>query len=50
MKKTAYLVTIQPEVANTKPEQRVYTTAEDLCVFIKNAGTAVIVSEVLLFD
>lgn len=50
MKKTAYLVTIQPDVPNAKPEQRVYTTPEDLCTFLKNAGATVIVSEVTLFE
>lgn len=49
-KRTVFLVTIQPEVANAKPEQRVYTNSQDLCNFLSAAGTTVIVSEVTLYE
>lgn len=49
-KKTVYLVTIQPEVANQKPEQRIYVTPQDLCSFLAGCGTTVIVSEVMLYE
>lgn len=49
-KKSVFLVTIQPEVPNAKPEQRVYTSCEDLCRFLAGAGTTAIVSEVTMYE
>lgn len=49
-KKSVYLVTIQPETANAKPEQRIYVTPQDLCAFLTGVGTTVIVSEVILYE
>lgn len=50
MKKTAYLVTVQPSSPGEKPEQRVYMDVEKLATFLSDAGTTVIVSEVTVYE
>lgn len=49
-KKSVFLVTIQPATQMEKPEQRVYTNADDLCRFLSEGGNTVIVSEVTLYE
>lgn len=50
MKKNAFLVTIQPASPQERPEQRVYTNADDVVAFVGQTGSAVLISEIVIYE